>query len=1084
MKRYKLKITYFILLLLSLFASCTDEEIFQGSGVTEGVPTTVDISVSTAANTAKTRSVLLESEERKIYNLYLWVFNSSGNVEYSREYSRADLIQAATDLTTSTGEVDADAPTSMGLLKNISLTTGKKTLFLLGNYKSDADGLFHVEPEVLNGISKYSDLEKVRAAMTVHTLFRPNGNLLMSLTQTVTVSTATKQIEVSLKRSEAKITLNLQTIAGLTFEPGTYRLGNVPGSTFIAEHAKGADQTASWDADGVDKKLYWVSEYFQFEGDADNVTTSFYMPENRKVAKKAISPASPGYSAERKGYDLRQKQLKSPVAGATDKPNLQNGETEYAPDLAPYIEFTGELRQNLATGDTSTERFGRVTYRIYLGYTAENDPANDYDIERNVHYTYNVTIKGMNDLVVEAKSDKAKEEESAPGVEGLVYDAHRSFNFDCHYEQGLMRFKKDELAIFNPDGTLKDDAMISFAIRTPFCDKIISYTKAELEQLKNNNYIPSKEKKADTDWLKFYIHPSTLADNGNEDMQYFSDTGANLLSLEQFLYRLMNEPDYVFNAASGLCKVTVYANEFFYEQNPMQENAPKDKNLWKTFANSPDRTFDLLVNTSHEISPDGQSRYHQAIVTIRQMSIKTVFVNSPDGMRVWGVENVNETPDLDWSVRAPSEPDAFYNKYYSNGWANTWSLMSRRTGGLTDNIMPDPMLRGKEKTLWQVMTKVNNAKLTLSMDHTNLAMKNYHATYACFTPFLRNRDNNRDGQMQANEMQWYIPSVCETNMLYVAERVLPLKSRFVGHAPSDNATALFTSRAFMGSTNLTLNSPNTIIFVEESHSMTPIYNFDYQKTASPGERTPFSDVRLIRDLGILETSEDHSYHLDEIAKELSKTLINKWTEDEYLIFRADNLPSNTTRSARAIYELPAHNETSQINTIYQKGFEVAKYIANRIDKRKDLDNPNRSGEYYYETWTTLMNDIEKGNSPCTYYFQNPDQSDLGTWRLPNEAELMIMAGSLFDWDDRERPKVYDFGGNLSSLNMKDGQVIHSRTGFSRRDMNGGRSFSAGYQMYFDGYLRFVTTVDTQWGGDKNRLVNDRNGYVRCVRDLK
>ena len=46
--------------------------------------------------------------------------------------------------------------------------------------------------------------------------------------------------------------------------------------------------------------------------------------------------------------------------------------------------------------------------------------------------------------------------------------------FDCHYEQGLMRFKKDELAIFNPDGTLKDDAMISFAIRTPFCDKIIS----------------------------------------------------------------------------------------------------------------------------------------------------------------------------------------------------------------------------------------------------------------------------------------------------------------------------------------------------------------------------------------------------------------------------------------------------------------------------------------------------------------------------------------------------------------------------------------------------------------------------------
>ena len=122
--------------------------------------------------------------------------------------------------------------------------------------------------------------------------------------------------------------------------------------------------------------------------------------------------------------------------------------------------------------------------------------------------------------------------------------------------------------------------------------------------------------------------------------------------------------------------------------------------------------------------------------------------------------------------------------------------------------------------------------------------------------------------------------------------------------------------------------------------------------------------------------------------------------------------------------------------------------------------------------------------PVLLDYQKPDKSDLGTWRLPNEAELMIMAGSLFDWDDREKPKVYDFGGNLSSLNMKDGQVIHSRTGFSKRDMNGGRSFSAGYQMYFDGYLRFVTTVDTQWGGDKDRLVNDKKGYVRCVRDLE
>ena len=183
MKLYKLKITCFLMLLLPFLTYCTDEEILQRSGVVEGIPTTVDISVGTAANTAKTRSALLESEEREIYDLYLWVFNASGDVEFSREYPRSELYQAATDLETATGEKDKDAPTSMGLLKNINLTTGEKTLFLLANYKSDGDGLFHIEPDVLNGITSLSDLEKLKADLTVRTLFRPNGNLLMSVTE-------------------------------------------------------------------------------------------------------------------------------------------------------------------------------------------------------------------------------------------------------------------------------------------------------------------------------------------------------------------------------------------------------------------------------------------------------------------------------------------------------------------------------------------------------------------------------------------------------------------------------------------------------------------------------------------------------------------------------------------------------------------------------------------------------------------------------------------------------------------------------------------------------------------------------------
>lgn len=88
-------------------------------------------------------------------------------------------------------------------------------------------------------------------------------------------------------------------------------------------------------------------------------------------------------------------------------------------------------------------------------------------------------------------------------------------------------------------------------------------------------------------------------------MQYYSDTGADLLSLEQFLYKLMLKPDEVFNDKTKECKVTVFANEYFYDRNPIIENASEDKNLWKTFANAEERTFDLLVNNTDAISPDG-----------------------------------------------------------------------------------------------------------------------------------------------------------------------------------------------------------------------------------------------------------------------------------------------------------------------------------------------------------------------------------------------------------------------------------------------------------------------------------------------
>lgn len=1072
---------------LTFLSSCMDEEL-NARKIEEGRPVQIELAFGMVESQLKTRSALEDEEEKKLFNLYLWVFDRLGNLEFSKEYDQTALYQAAEDLSE---EIDPNAPTSQGLLKGINITSGKKTFVMLANFREEKGGLFLVDLESLKAVDNIKKLAAVKAEMVHRSLFRPNGNLLMAAQKEIFLDPETKRVEMNVRRTDAKVTLNITTGNGLTFSPEKWMIGNIPVSTFLLEIPKGSSQGAEWDAGGMEGKNYWTSDKFEFEGDEQHdITATFYMPENRKMAKQKIVLENSTDDALRKGYNLRQKQEKVIDPEAGKKPNLINGSTIYAPDYAPYVEFTGRLEHTMNMESGGQQRYADVKYRIYLGYTSKTDPVNDYDIERNVHYTYNIKISGVQDIVVEALSDKDNETENSPGAEGTVFDSQRTFLLDCHYEQRLVRFNKSDLNVFEPDGSLKAGAEVSFRISTPFDTRIITYTAEELKELKNNLFKPVPAKKTDTDWVQFYIHPNTLTANADETMMYYSDTGVQLISLEEFLYRLMMEPENMFNERTGLCKLTIFVNEYFYERNPMQNNSGKDPALWKLFANAKDRTFDLLVNTQQHISPDGQSGYHQAIVSLRQMSIKTVFARENGELRVWGVENINETPDLDWFYLEPANAGAYYNKYYANGWSNTWKMMAVDAsaigeGGWRNKTMKDPMNKGKEKQLWQNMTITTGGKLSLNPNHyVGLIYKTSNANYACFTPFLRNRDNNRDGIMQASEMQWYIPSVAETNLLWVAERALPKDARIYGHADDNvEGTVFYTSRAYMGPSNLVLNSPNPISFVIETHSMSMLLDLLDTYGWGPGkagDRVAHSEFRLIRDLGKLEDDPDNSYHIMEMAQELKKTLSNEWTKEGYLKFGGDVLLSNTKRSTREIYELPAHNENSQINTIYRNGFEVAKYIANKVDKEKDLKKPNIRAEYYYANWIQLTSDIENGKSPCLYYYQNPDKSDKGTWRVPNEAELQIMAGSLFDWHPAERNKVYPFTTDFD-LNLPLYARFHARTGFSQKNTSGIRGFGAGYQMYFNGYIRFVSTVDLNWAGDSNHELN-LEGYVRCVRD--
>lgn len=1087
----KIFIRYFILSLVFLFsASCVYDEMSE-CGMS-GTSAIVNFKFSMADGSVKTRSSLEKEEERNLRDMYMIVFDASGKAEYKKAYEEADLRRAFKALNSSA----ADSHTYEGKL-TVHLTTGVKTVCLIGNYKGL--GIYNsLENEVknINTLTEWKNLKAVSAYSSVR---RPTDYLLMSAEKAVTVSAGGAAAEIKLKRLDAKVSFKINTGTGVEFIPNDMKIRNLPKSSYVSLHAKGNDGTGSWDAGGNDVTKYDSSRTYHFNKNSGNSIPEvvFYMPENRKNAKKLITGTG------REAYNLRQKQIKR-QAESGESSELVNLSPENAPDVATYIEFTGDYKK-IENGKAVT--YADLRYRIYLGYTSTTDPVNDYDIERNVYYIYNVTIDGVDDVKVEAQSGgTGTEVENAPGAEGEVYDLDKIYVLDCHYEQRLVELDHTRLGIFETNGNLKPGASISYRVSSPFGTKTVKWTAEQLEALDradgtydgkiDRKKIPA-DKRGDTEWVKFFIHN----DPDDRTMKLYSDNtirNSDFRSLEEFLHAIMSAnpkaSGSIFSRSTNKCYATMFVDEYFYEKDPIKEGAQKDPNLWKKFANADDRTLHIIVNSS--VSPDGLSRYATSAISLRQMSIKTFFVESDNEIRAWGVENVDETPDLDWCFKAPGEAGGFYNKYHANGWSNTWKMMSYRSTSFTGNEMVYYGSLIQRPAKWSEYTLVKNNILSLN------SAPSIRSDFAFFTPWLRNRDDNRDDKMQASECKWYIPSKAELSMLFVAQKALPASVRIYGrdNIPFGHKTIVYSSKAYMGATNGSLSSPNTMVLFGESGSFIPLLNY-YNKTnynitptSVPGNRIPESNVRLIRDLGKLETGNTKvtSYHLSEIEGELRKMLKNKWTPEGYLTFDASCLSISAVRGIKAVGELPPHDENSEINDIYEKGFEVAKYIAHKKEysdfPANKYTNAYTNSQYYNNIWTGLQQDIENGNSPCRYYYQNADASDRGTWRVPNASELKVMSENLFDWDKAyEANNIYDTTTNsvIKPFNFSYA-MFFSRTGFS--DERKIRSFNSGWAMYCNQCFRVVGTSEVIPFGQYFQTPSGPNpstgyGLVRCVRDL-
>lgn len=739
-------------LLLAGATSCNDDILINAPGSGE-MGTAVPVKIlfnAPEAPSVSSRAV----DEFAVENLYVFVFNTSGQLIFKHLYDRNELItdpNAQGDVKQEgKNYVTAELPTGKAYIYAFANAINNETYSITGDLDE-----YNIGDNCMNNFLKL----KVEIDNGHRDLQRNGTSLLMSGTCFDNEEDGTYTIEdgkdiktLKLKRIDSQITFNITADSGsgskcTSFKAKRWYIENAPVYSYLTMQDEDASSNSAQD---------YFTTFAENENDLkriENNSFTFFMPENRKKAKNSIS-----------AYAARELQNKN--ADGT------NGAFTNAPEYGTYVvikgsyEGTAYTTEYSGTGSPATVPVtAEVTYKIHLGYV--NNRATDFSNNRNTKYTYNVKVRGVDDIVLEVESRSADTPtEKAPGATGEVIftSGTRVFNLDAHYEQVLLTFNKDELAkIQSSDG-------FSCMVRTPFT---------------GGNIV----KNIDLDWVKVMKNP-----DGSKIFQPYPGNGSSELQsvsamLDQLYKETHPEKDQseeitnpYFVGHNKNISFTCFINEFYYDEVPSGSSiSVTDKStLWKYFVNQPNRTMYIVCH--RDPSKDGESSAISAEYVISQRAIQTFYdtdVANTGLSTAYGLETINETGMLDWGGQYGAAP-----KDYNDGWKNTKNLLKGQTGWSTIVDIPNngysnvdknqKVNQGADDTF--ILNNLGGYESDAAKEYYMNGMKtSYQRAYiACMQ---RNRDLNGDGEINKNEIRWYLPAINQYESMYVGEAELSTESR-------------------------------------------------------------------------------------------------------------------------------------------------------------------------------------------------------------------------------------------------------------------------------------------------------------------
>ncbi|RGR25839.1 DUF4906 domain-containing protein [Bacteroides stercoris] len=766
----KIIILYFLGALL--LSGCMRDE-FDTTRVEEGIAARVSLRVLlpdmdgavSAGNTrtsANTRAVDAAVENR-LDSLRVLVFNSSGQIVTNRKYT-------------------AQSDGSLSALQIDTWSGNNLTFCFVANSRDDLDNRLAV-------VTSYNDLrEFMVTASSLNFGLSDTGALIMTaIVENVNVQPGSGTISdpVQLQFLAAKLTLTVTdaTPDGHTVTILGWDVQDVPARSYLFPDSKDANPAPEG---GADKEEYWLTTASDYPFEVvrnKSASQTLYLFENRRGERVARS--LPGNPDER-----------YPDMALDDTDH--RGKAWFKPQRATAVVINAIHRAG-----TQSEL---IKAYIYLG----NDNHSDYNIIRGNHYTFNITVYGINDIKIDTNVDSKAGDFFVDYSDNLRMDAHPDFRaLRMHAAGGT-----GTMEILDSQGrTYADPSFDATWLKISPLNLMYHQVK---QQAPNDEWQQASNPESKLVRPKYIPHKSVRAKLTQEGISGWNAIPAgqeddDVMSLTDATYRMCYKiTDLPFGNTSTVANHTlyVYADEFverngfrsatvrfsFYKDggNPNQPEV-------RSFTISQDGYLSFYTDDNNQyaglyiLNQDGTpSDVKQRMVLERYPEYRMTMNPGIDP----SVQNINS---MQWGfpyykVYTSNNYDKFRNGRYvttesvyqdltrvdnepDNFGVNPDSYRRMFGNGLDGNLAAIPPYNGR----------TSGAPYYLPEPTANIYHPIYKTSAARYC-HEKNRDLNGNGILEPSEIHWYMPS--QNELLLMAISLPQSEYQFAGYNALMSSTEL------------------------------------------------------------------------------------------------------------------------------------------------------------------------------------------------------------------------------------------------------------------------------------------------------